>query len=164
MNQSALISNTKTRPADESDLSELSGRMYQSIEIQMGIEEGRFKSLSDLAKYLKTQSVQLNSTIQGALAGENLVFQDCFMVLKSSLPNEYKEALKALKGQAEAVTAQIVKDHAAKRNVLKDAPKRMAQYEDATKAIYRLLMESEDEALTIHTLDEQRLAQELGFT
>ena len=83
MNQSALIGNTKTRPADESDLSELSGRMYQSIEIQMGIEEGRFKSLSDLTKYLKTQSVQMNRTIQGALAGEHLVFQDCFMVLKS---------------------------------------------------------------------------------
>lgn len=80
------------------------------------------------------------------------------------LPKEYCEALQAMKDQASAATAQIVTNNRkAKRAELADSQRRMALYDKEMRAIYRLLMGSGDKTLTIDTLDETRLAQELGF-
>lgn len=79
------------------------------------------------------------------------------------LPKSYKEALQGFKDQAAAATAQVVnQDRKTKRAELADAQQRMALYPQATKDIYRLLMGSKDETLTIDTLDEARLEKELG--
>jgi hypothetical protein len=82
----------------------------------------------------------------------------------NKLPIKFKDALQALKDQASAATAQLVTgDRNYKQAELADAQSRMVQYEPATTAIARMLMSSKDKALNIETLDEQRLAQELGF-
>jgi hypothetical protein len=82
----------------------------------------------------------------------------------NKLPIEFRDALQALKDQASAATAQLVTgDRKYKQAELADAQSRMAQYEPETTAINRLLMNTKDETLDIETLDEQRLAQELGF-
>jgi len=79
------------------------------------------------------------------------------------LPKTYKEALQAFKDQAAATTAQLVgQDRNAKRADLADAQRRMALHPHATKDIYRLLMGSKDQSLTLDTLDEKRLEEELG--
>lgn len=82
----------------------------------------------------------------------------------NKLPLEFKGALQALKDQASAATAQLVTGNRKyKQGELADAQLRMAQNEPATTVIYRMLMSTKDKTLTIETLDEQRLAQELGF-
>lgn len=78
------------------------------------------------------------------------------------LTKEYCEALQAMKDQASAATAQIVaSDRKAKRGELADAQRRMVHHDKESRTIYRLLMGSGDKNLTIDTLDESRLAQEL---
>lgn len=78
------------------------------------------------------------------------------------LPNSYKEALKGFKGQADAASAQLGgEDKKASRAALREAQLLMAAHPTATKDIYRVLMNS-DTGLTIDTLDDERLAKELG--
>lgn len=78
------------------------------------------------------------------------------------LTASYKAALQALKDQAHAATTQIVnEDRAAKKEALQDAHNRMAMYPAECKHIVRTLMKSTDPDLTIETLDEERLEQEL---
>lgn len=75
----------------------------------------------------------------------------------------YQAALQALKDQAHAATFQIVNaDREAKKQELKDAQGRMAKYPVECKKIVWILMHSDDPDLTIETLDEERLAAELG--
>lgn len=78
------------------------------------------------------------------------------------LTASYQAALQALKDQAHAATTQIVnRDRAAEKEALNDAHKRMAMYPVECKHIVRILMKSTDPNLTIETLDEARLEQEI---
>lgn len=80
------------------------------------------------------------------------------------LPTEMKEALRELKDQAKAASLQLKAGSTdASREDLADAQKRMAQFEPETKMIFRFLLATTDESLTIETLDEERLAKEFGF-
>jgi len=79
------------------------------------------------------------------------------------LPKSFQEALQALKDQAIAATAQMLsEDRSVQRAELADAQRRMVLYPIECKSIYQVLLKSKDETLTIETLDETRLAQELG--
>lgn len=79
------------------------------------------------------------------------------------LPNQYKDALVALKDRAAAVSAQLAGTNAADAKAkLADAQRRMTLHPHAVKDISAILLHSNDEALTIETLDDARLALELG--
>lgn len=81
------------------------------------------------------------------------------------LPDSFREAPKALKDQATVATAMIVDDNRlAKRADLADTQRRMARYSAECKQIVRVVMRSTDKTLTIDSLDDDRLAKELGYT
>lgn len=84
---------------------------------------------------------------------------------KFMLPTEYKEALRAMKDQA-SVAAKMLPlldgppvDKSALRSELKEVHQRISQHSRECGRIVKLLMASDDSALTIETLDEPRLAQ-----
>lgn len=82
----------------------------------------------------------------------------------NKLPEPYKAALRAIKEQAAAATEQITSgNRKAMKAELKIAKEKMASHDAECKAIYRMLMKSADKNLTIDTLDEDRLAKELGY-
>lgn len=80
------------------------------------------------------------------------------------LPTSYKNALLALKDQAHAATSSLL-DSTSGTNAadLADAQRRMCEYPDEIKVISRLLLTSKDDSLTIDSLDDARLAHELGI-
>lgn len=79
------------------------------------------------------------------------------------LPISYKEALQGFKDQAAAATNQLIgQDRKIDGKLLADAQRLMAKNPQATNDIYKLLMTSKDQALSIDTLDESRLERELG--
>lgn len=71
-----------TRQAEADDIVELRGRMYESIDIQLAIENDEVTSLDQLAKMLEDSSGRMDRTIKAALAGEPLVFKGAHLVLK----------------------------------------------------------------------------------
>lgn len=85
------------------------------------------------------------------------------------LSPEYKEALSALKEQAQTATAQLKrldnkKANTQARSELQIIHERMQRVECEVRVIFKILMSSKDPGLTIETLDEQRLAKELGYS
>jgi poly-gamma-glutamate capsule biosynthesis protein CapA/YwtB (metallophosphatase superfamily) len=83
------------------------------------------------------------------------------------LPESYKAALQALKDQASVAAAMLeAEDKAARkeaRKKLAEVHSRISAHGPEARVIGRLLMTSKDESLTIDTLDEERLSQELGY-
>lgn len=69
-----------------------------------------------------------------------------------------------MKAQAQAASAMFgVQDASVEREALRLAQERMALVEPQCRGITRMLLRSKDAELTIDTLDEQRLAHELGY-
>jgi len=81
-----------------------------------------------------------------------------------TLSTEYKEALRAMKDQASIAGKMLPLldgppvDNSALRSELKEVHQRISQHSRECSRIVKLLMASDDAALTIETLDEQRLA------
>ncbi len=85
------------------------------------------------------------------------------------LPTEYKEALKAFKDQAAVAEKMLLlrftnkpqstdkKNMKKLREVLSEVHCRMKKYDSECNVIAKLLRTSNDDTLTIKTLDEQRL-------
>ena len=49
---------------DESDRAELAGRMYESIDLETAIRDGRFASMDELADHLKDQSELMRQVLR----------------------------------------------------------------------------------------------------
>lgn len=49
---------------DDSDRAELVGRMYESIDLETAIRDGRFTSMDELADHLKDQSELMSRALQ----------------------------------------------------------------------------------------------------
>jgi len=83
------------------------------------------------------------------------------------LPMEYREALQAMKEQAEVAGKMLFAGQASAtaglRSELAEIHRRIARNADASRRITRLLLTSDDAAQTIETLDEAGLAADLGF-
>lgn len=80
------------------------------------------------------------------------------------LPISYQEALRALKDQAKCASAQLLaQDKTAMDVELVDAQTRMAHYPFECGRIVSLLLNSKDETLTIETLGEDRVANDLAY-
>jgi hypothetical protein len=84
------------------------------------------------------------------------------------LPMEYRETLLAMKDQAAVAGRMLLfaaeaSAKAGLRSELAEVRRRMGQHSDACRRITRLLLTTDDAGLTIETLDEARLAADLGF-
>lgn len=83
------------------------------------------------------------------------------------LPTEYKEALQAMKAQAAVALKMLLGgDSPTDKDLhseLAQVHQRIARHSTPCRRITKLLLTTDDEALTIETLDEARLASELGF-
>jgi hypothetical protein len=80
------------------------------------------------------------------------------------LPERYVAALHALKDLvAAATTSAVGGNYQASKEIQRQARSRKERYPVEVRRITDVLTHSKDPALTIHSLDERRLAKELGY-